>query len=809
MIARSRPGADAERFSDPCELEVQSRAGNVVAVELRLCVVGAPARPYVIAFMRDITEHRATEVQLKRFESIVDSSDDAIVSGSIDGRIQSWNPAAERIYGYPAEEMIGEDVGRLRPRNEPREIDAERWRAVRSGRAVALEATERRRDGSSVDIAAKVAPLRDDSGETVGFGLIGRDVTERNASAARLAQAQAQSADAFEAATIGMTTVAADGRLLTVNSALCDFLKRDRQTLLNCTFQELTHPEDLNADLEQFEQALAGKIDGYRISKRYLLPDGGIAWGLLTVTVVRGPDGSAAHFVSQIQDIADRKTTEGEMRRYARHLEALSNQDPLTGLANRRAFNASLAEELSVLAAGGPACSLILVAVSGDDAEVRAAGDMIVRAGRDGNLVAHLGRGEIVVMLPGVDQHNAAGVLKRTADALDGIHSARCASATACKGDQPGSVLARAREGLGPLALRAEPESDATGHVRRLLELARRQLGMPLSFLARFEGDDYVFERIAGDGERFAIGEGEVMPLAGSYCARMLDGRLGSVVRDLAAEAETRDLEITKSRSLRAYAGVPVHLRSGELYGTLCAVDTMPHPELAETQVELLRFVSELTAELIDSAAENDAARTAETSAIGVRTLLVALEARDFYTGEHSKQVVNLASAVARRLGLGKREIRDVEQVALLHDVGKVGIPDAILQKQGPLNDQEWELMRKHPVVGERIIVGTPGLSHLASAMRAEHERWDGAGYPDGLAGEEIPLASRITLACDAFNAMTSDRPYRPSMSLERAYEELRSCSATQFDPRVAEALLAELGSGNVTTKKASISIKP
>ena len=318
---------------------------------------------------------------------------------------------------------------------------------------------------------------------------------------------------------------------------------------------------------------------------------------------------------------------------------------------------------------------------------------------------------------------------------------------------------------------------------------------MPLSFLTRLDGDEYVFERIAGDEEQFGIAEGKAMPLDGSHCVRMLDGRIGSTVHDLAAEPETRDLEITKSLGLRAYAGVPVRLRSGEIYGTLCAVDTRPHPELTETQVELLRFVSALTAELIDAVADDEAARMAETSATGVRTLLVALEARDFYTGEHSKQVVDLAAAVARRLGLGEQEIHDVEQVALLHDVGKVGIPDAILQKQGPLDEQEWELMRQHPVVGERIIVGTPGLSHLAPAMRAEHERWDGAGYPDGLAGEEIPLASRITLACDAFHAMTSDRPYRASMTFERACEELRACAGTQFDPNVADALLAELTS--------------
>jgi HD-GYP domain-containing protein (c-di-GMP phosphodiesterase class II) len=157
--------------------------------------------------------------------------------------------------------------------------------------------------------------------------------------------------------------------------------------------------------------------------------------------------------------------------------------------------------------------------------------------------------------------------------------------------------------------------------------------------------------------------------------------------------------------------------------------------------------------------------------------------------------VVALASAVARSLGLDENATRDVEQIALLHDIGKVGIPDAILQKQGPLDDQEWQLMRQHPIVGERIIAGTPGLSHLAPAMRAEHERWDGSGYPDGLAGEQIPLASRVTLACDALHAMTSDRPYRSAMTLQRARQELRASAGSQFDPHVIKALLAEIES--------------
>jgi len=176
-----------------------------------------------------------------------------------------------------------------------------------------------------------------------------------------------------------------------------------------------------------------------------------------------------------------------------------------------------------------------------------------------------------------------------------------------------------------------------------------------------------------------------------------------------------------------------------------------------------------------------------------IGALLAALDARDHYTGDHSKDVVELAVAVARRLELAPGVLREVEHVAVLHDIGKVGIPDAVLQKQGRLTEGEWELMRQHPAIGERIVAATATLAHLAPAVRAEHERWDGRGYPDGLAETAIPIASRIVLACDAYHAMTSDRPYRAALGPEAAREELRSHAGSQFDPVVVDALVAVL----------------
>jgi HD-GYP domain-containing protein (c-di-GMP phosphodiesterase class II) len=131
--------------------------------------------------------------------------------------------------------------------------------------------------------------------------------------------------------------------------------------------------------------------------------------------------------------------------------------------------------------------------------------------------------------------------------------------------------------------------------------------------------------------------------------------------------------------------------------------------------------------------------------------------------------------------------------VALLHDIGKIGIPNDILHKAGPLDTEEWERMREHPVIGERILRVVPGLERVARAVRHEHERWDGGGYPDGLAGEDIPLASRITLVCDAWHAMTSDRPYREAMAVEHAIVQLVEHRGTQFDRAVVHALLRVL----------------
>ena len=177
----------------------------------------------------------------------------------------------------------------------------------------------------------------------------------------------------------------------------------------------------------------------------------------------------------------------------------------------------------------------------------------------------------------------------------------------------------------------------------------------------------------------------------------------------------------------------------------------------------------------------------------GVEAMAGAVEMRDAYTGEHSQAVVHLARRVGEKLGLTDKELSRLEIGARLHDVGKIGVPDSVLRKDGPLDRAEWEIMRRHPEWGADLVGRMPGLKQVSRIVRHAHERWDGDGYPDRLHHTDIPLESRIIFACDAYDAMTSDRPYRDALRPSIAVSELRDGAGGQFDPEVVNVLLSEL----------------
>jgi hypothetical protein len=329
--------------------------------------------------------------------------------------------------------------------------------------------------------------------------------------------------------------------------------------------------------------------------------------------------------------------------------------------------------------------------------------------------------------------------------------------------------------------------------VERAVAAVGEYLGLDVAYTTEFVDGEQVFRVLDGDSASFGVGEGTAMPLEQTYCQRVLDGRLPNVIPDVRADDRAASMPITDAADVGAFVSVPITFSDGRFYGTLCGASHATQPTLEYRDLQFLNVVARMIADQLEREALHERSRTLELEATAASTLMAALGARDGYTGSHSEAVVGFAVAVAERLGLDGDDLTRVRQAALLHDVGKIAVPDAILNKPGRLTEQEWQVMRLHPLTSERIAREAPGLEALAPVLRGEHERWDGRGYPDGIAGEAIPLVSRIIFVCDAYHAMTSDRPYRRALAPAIAREEIATGAGSQFCPTCAAALLAVL----------------
>ena len=511
----------------------------------------------------------------------------------------------------------------------------------------------------------------------------------------------------------------------------------------------------------------------------------------------------------------------------------LASRDPLTGLRNHREFHESVAQELERCRRYGARMSVVLFDLDGfkavNDVGGHAEGDRVLRhtaevltaSCRTPDTAFRIGGDEFALLLPETGAADAAVVAERAAAQLDtsfgvavwpddgpskeGLLARADDNLYAMKRERPGQRgertivieesddderrrLAVASRLSARLASLLEPEEIARVTVEELW----KSFGCYLVVIQRLHDDDKL-RPLAGAGEL-------VHEMAAFYDweQSVHQGVNGRVVRtgEPALVAETRlDPEFLGTDTQRqsgSELAVPIRV-AGELWGVLDieALDTHAFGEedllLADTlaaQVGGALHRSRLFAEL----------ESTFTTTLGV--LSDALEAKDSYTAAHADDVADLAIEVAGRLGLEGEELRVVHYGALLHDIGKIGVRSEVLNKPGRLTAEEFEEIKQHTIIGARMLERIPFFSDVHPLVRSAHERWDGRGYPNGLAGSEIPLGARIVCACDAFHAMTSDRPYSAARTVAEALEELRRHAGRQFDPRVVDALVTEVMSG-------------
>jgi diguanylate cyclase (GGDEF)-like protein len=280
--------------------------------------------------------------------------------------------------------------------------------------------------------------------------------------------------------------------------------------------------------------------------------------------------------------------------------------------------------------------------------------------------------------------------------------------------------------------------------------------------------------------ERPDDGAPVIRALRGQSAARSAPGATETVERCLAERAAVL------GGSPGSEAAVPIWAGS-TLWGAL-DVQERHAGAFEEADVRLLETVADQLGSALRSATLYE---QLERAYLGTaEALAAALEAKDAHTAEHARSIVTNAERVGRLLGMSEEELRDLRYAAAFHDIGKIAVPETILNKPGPLTDAERREVERHPLVGEQILGPVDFLERVRPLVRHCHERWDGSGYPDGLAGDRIPLGARVILVCDAHDAMTRDRPYRSALPADAARAEIRSFAGVQFDERVAQAFL-------------------
>lgn len=518
-------------------------------------------------------------------------------------------------------------------------------------------------------------------------------------------------------------------------------------------------------------------------------------------------------------------------RMYAAQQE-LAIQDPLTGLYNHRHFHETVSRELERCRRHGGELGLCLFDLDGfkqiNDTGGHAEGDQVLRqvaealtrTCRSSDLAFRVGGDEFAVVLPSSGINATGYVAERARGVISGIGTRTSVSYGIASWPDAGptkdALLAQADASLYEMkrdaAIEDSPASEDDDFRRRKherlasasrmavklaplldeVEIARTAVA---ELCATFDYQRMAVHRIESESALLMIagggpGLGSVSDANGGAALRGTPGRAARsgeavLIADAGSAADAR-----QSSDAGSELATPIRL-DGRRWGVLELV----HSERGGFDFDDLLFADTIAAAI--GAALHRGQLFAELEGTFMRTLAVlsdALEAKDSYTAAHAREVADLAEQVGRSLEMGADELRTLSYAALLHDIGKIAIRSEILHKPGPLDDVEYEEMKEHTVVGAGMLERIPYFANVHPLVRCSHERWDGEGYPDRLAGEQIPLGARIISACDAFHAMTSDRPYRQAMDHCSAAAELRRVSGSQFDPAVVDALLNLLG---------------
>ena len=833
IVDRGRPSGTVE----VCYLDQKPECeeGPFLHAERRLIDAVAERLGHMIE--RKQTEQALRESEARYKALFAGAPEGMLVADSQTRQFRYANPAMCRMFGYTEEEFLRMGVADIHPKESLDYVLAEFEALARGEKLSSPDLPCQRKDGSLfyANVSAIMLVL-DGRKCLVGFFT---DVTERKQMVEALRESEARYRHIFDNVYDIFYRTDAQGIITEISPSVERYGYTSEELIGTQVMNVYEDPEERSGLLEAvFEQA---QVIDYELHLK--TADGRQVPMSISARLLRDADGTFAGTEGILRDITERKRAEEALREQAQ-------RDPLTGVLNHGA----IVEQLrGLISSGGDATShtVAMVDVDGlkatNDTYGHQVGDTVLKTvadalSRDGAVVGRYGGDEFVALLRGADR--AAGERYRDA-VLDTM-----ASVCLTDPETGASIPVAAAIGLAICPEEADNVADLISLSDTAMYAAKRQrpITRPGLTTTDFPHPDYAAKMLgeivllltsSGDlndklqlvAHRLTVAAGydgahfEVFrhpseaPAGQSAFAEAPDElveawnreqrqfethplreilertRRPIILDDLQNDQRLTDAErkLLRAAGLRSGLLAPMFWQD-ELLGHL-AVASKREAAFGPRDAQFLMAVTTQATAIVRMATLVEELQSASDRLVQAQTetvmlLAAAAEAHDHTTGLHLENVHAVTEALARELGYGDEEARELGLAAVLHDIGKVRVPDSLLASTGTLPSEEWELMKHHTTWGADFLAGRPGFGLATTIARSHHERWDGSGYPDGLAGEAIPEAAAIVAVADAFDAITSDRPYRAARSVAAAIREIVACSGKQFSPKVVKALL-------------------
>jgi len=788
----------------------------------------------VLISMMDITERKQAE---KKYHNLYNSIRDAILIANTNREIIDCNPAFTEIFGYTLDEIQGKKTSHVYEDYQQYQKLDRMLKEQGNDEKLFLTINCRKKSGAVFPGEVNVFNLKDESGETVAFvGLI-RDITDRIEAQHRLEESEKRYRSLFESVPIGLYRTTVEGDLTDVNEALVKMLRYpDRESMLGINANALyAKPGDEQKWMSMMDQQ--GEVRGFEVKfERY---DGTIIWVQDNTRKIFNDQGQLVAYQGSLEDITRRKRSQKELQQRSRQMEVLREIGiNLTSELDLEELLHDLVHSAVDLVDGVSGSFNLIDAdqnvlnmnvslgyeVMPDSPSINKGQGLMGRvweqeecimvndyAGWEGHIprwvkvIGHRAMAGVPVMwrdeMLGVLEVQRKSGLSFTDRDIRFLELFASQAAVAVHNAQ---LFENAQERLDRLQAMREIDQTISGSLdlkttlNVLLDRLLHNLEVDAGSILLYEPQLQTLDYVSGFGFRtnnipdsnIRIGEGQ----AGKAALE----RKTIHIPDLTLETvHFERAKLIRREGFVSYFGVPL-IAKGEIVGVL----EVFHRKLLDPDKEWINFLETLAGQAAIAIDRLDLFNSLERSNMEliraynevIEGWSRALELRDQETEGHSRRVEQLTLTMARKMGMKESEIADVRQGTLLHDIGKMAVPDRILQKPGKLTEEEWEVMRKHPTFAYEML--SP-IDHLQSALDipyCHHEKWDGSGYPRGLQGEEIPLAARIFAVVDVWDALRSDRPYRDAWSDEKALTYITEQSGKHFDPRVVDVFLEVVG---------------